>query len=462
MTGGRINVSKPWPEAVLQRLLHWAEVDRAVAYGILANGWSLISGPVTLFLIATHFSTTVQGYYYTFGNVLALQVFVELGLANVIIQFASHEWSKLDLDGKRRIIGEPEALSRLVSLGRIAFLWYLVAGGIVAAGVGLGGYIFFSQSAYPGIDWVAPWFILCILSGINLWLVPAWSLLEGCNQVSNVYAFRMIRGILGGLSIWTAILLGAGLWTAPASAAVGIAWSGLFIAWRYRQFFRTFFSQMVGPCIKWRFEVWPMQWKIALSWLSGYFIFSLFTPVLFYYHGAAVAGQMGMTWVLLSALGGVSSLWVLTKAPRFGMFIAKKEYAELDRVFFRAVTVSTGVLLCGGIALWFVVYFLYVFNHPFSIRLLPPLPTGLFLLGQIAMITSGFFAVYLRAHKREPFLGLSIVNGVLMGLFTWLLGSRFAATGMAIGYLAVCVFFVLPNGIVIWYRCRTAWHSDAQ
>jgi hypothetical protein len=34
-----------------------------------------------------------QGFYYTFGSVLALQVFVKLGLVTVIVQMASHEWN---------------------------------------------------------------------------------------------------------------------------------------------------------------------------------------------------------------------------------------------------------------------------------------------------------------------------------------------------------------------------------
>lgn len=33
--------------------------------------------------------------------------------------------------------------------------------------------------------------------------------------------------------------------------------------------------------VSWKTEIWPLQWRIALSWLSGYFIFQLFTPILF-------------------------------------------------------------------------------------------------------------------------------------------------------------------------------------
>lgn len=445
---------------MLQRFMRWIEIDRAIVYGIIRNISLMISVPVTWYLVATRFSPVLQGYYFTFSNVLGLRIFVELGLANVIVQFASHEWSRLNLDGKGQIVGDSEALSRLVSLGRIVFLWYCIGGLIALTGLGFSGYIFFSKSASSGVSWVGPWFVLCILCGIEMWLIPAWSLLEGCNQISHVYAFRMAQSILTNVSIWIAILLGADLWAAVASAAVAIIVSGMFIAFRHKRFFSSFFPQKVGSRINWRFEIWPMQWRIALSWLSGYFQASIFTPVLFYYHGSIVAGQMGLTQNLLAAVGTIPSLWLATKAPRFGMLIARKDYMLLDRLFFRATTVSLTIVFCGSIALWMMVYFLYSLNHPLSARILSPLPTCLFQIGGLAMYATYPFSVYLRAHKREPFLRLSVISGILIGLSTWILGSRYSVTGIAIGYLVVSLLFALPYGVFVWNRCRKAWHKN--
>lgn len=445
---------------ILQRLIRWFEIDRAIIYGIIRNVSLMLSVPVTWYLIATRFSPTLQGYYFTFSNVLALRIFVELGLTNVIVQFASHEWSRLNLDVRGRITGDPEALSRLVSLGRIVFLWYLVGGVIALVGIGFGGYFFFSQSAALGINWLAPWFVLCILCGVEMWLIPAWSLLEGCNQISRVYAFRMVQGILTNLSVWIAILLGAGLWAAAVSAGIGIIVSGIFLACRHWHFLSVFLFEKVGPRINWRSEIWPMQWRIALSWISGYFQASIFTPILFHYHGSIVAGQMGLTQNLLAAIGTISSLWLATKVPQFGMLIAKKQYESLDRLFFRVTTICMILVLCGSIILWCVVYLLFAVSHPLSTRILPLLPTSLFQIGGLAIYATYPFSVYLRAHKREPFMGLSVISSILIGLSAWILGSRYSATGIAIGYFAVALLFALPYGFFVWNRCRMAWHKN--
>lgn len=444
----------------LQQLLRRIEVDRAVAFGILARIWSVVAGPVSAILIATKFTPELQGYYYTFASLLALQVFVELGLGTVIIQFASHEWSKLGIDKAGQIVGDGSALSRLVSLAGIASKWYLAGSIIVTFGLGIGGYFFFSQKPDSIANWVAPWLTLCLLTGITICLVPVWSLLEGCNQVGNVYTYRFIQGLCTNLSIWLAILLGAKLWTPVVSSVVGLICAGVFLRSRYWKFLKTLlFSHPVGPRIGWRLEILPMQWRIALSWLSGYFMFSFFTPVLFQYHGPVLAGQMGMTWALIGALSSISSAWITPKAPHFGMLIAHKEYKKLDRLFWRLTIIVSIVVSLGAAAIWLLVFGLHHYDRFLAHRLLPPLPTGLFLLAAIVHTASLPMSTYLRAHKKEPLLFISVLGGALVGLSTWLLGKHYSALGMAVGYLTIYTM-IFPMIVLVWQRCRNKWHSE--
>ncbi len=441
-------------------LLRRMQMTRAVLYGVLTFSWRFISGPVTIFLIGTYFTPELQGYYYTFSSLLALQIFVELGIGTVIIQFASHEWSQLKLDNQGRIVGDPQALSRLVSLGRFIFRWYLVAALILIIGLGIGGYYFFSKSPQSQLNWVTPWLVLCVLTGTNLWLVSVWSLLEGCNQVSRVYAFRMVKGVLISLSVWTAISMGAGLWTAPVATAASLVLALAYLSRRYWRFFSSFWSGISGPRFNWRSEILPMQWRIAVSYLSGYFTAWVFTPLLFHFHGAVVAGQFGMTWRLIISVAGLAMMWSKPRAPQFGMLIARKDYAELDRRFFRIQIVATFVLICGALAVWLLTYILTAIDHQFATRLLPPLPAGLLALGVIASNFCAPMSVYLRAHKREPYMGVTVTLGIVTAFFAWLLGSRFGATGVAMTYAGVSIFIALPTGLWIWSRCRAKWHAD--
>lgn len=435
------------------------EMDRAVLYAILARTWGFASGPVSALLIATKFTPTIQGFYYTFGSILALQTFTELGIGFAITQFASHEWANLRKGENRRIEGDPNSLWRLASLAQIAIKWYSIAAFIVIVGLSIGGYVFFSQSPTQNVSWKLPWISLCVLTGINLFSIAIWSLLEGCNQVSNVYFYRFFQGLLGSLAAWSAILLGTDLWTASIMTLAGLIYAGLFLRRNYWEFFKSLLlTKPEGPRVHWLADILPFQWRIALSWISGYFAFSLFTPVLFHYHGPVIAGQMGMTWSLAGALSAVGGAWLSPRVPQFGMMVAQKRYDEMDRLFWRLMLIVTGITILGAVVLWLLVFGLNYYNHFLSHRLLSPLPTALFLIAAIIHTASMPMSTYIRAHKKEPLLFISLLFGVLVGLSTWLLGKHYSALGMAISYLTIYAM-IFPMIVLVWQHFRNKWHS---
>ncbi len=401
----------------------------------------------------------MQGYYYTFTSVLAIQVFAELGLGTVLTYYASHEWANLALDRYGRVTGDADSSSRLTSLGRFALRWYIVTGAAMTLVLVVAGFGFFADGGDQGFSWKAPWIGLCVVTGLTLCATPIWALLEGCNQVSNVYAYRFVQFVATGVAAWTAIYLGAGLWAASISGMAGLLAMMVTVGRRYSGFIGTILlAQPKGPRLNWRVDILPMQWRIAISWVSGYFTFSLFTPVLFHYHGPVIAGQMGMTWVFVGALMSVASSWIMPKAPRFGILIAQQRYAELDRIFWRMTAVVLSVTIMGATGIWAVVFSLNQLHHRFAIRLLPPAPTAYLLLATIIVSALLPMATYLRAHKKEPLLALSVTSGFLTAVAVVVLGKYYSAEGVAVGYLAVSAT-VTPFVALIWHRRRAEWHA---
>lgn len=433
-------------------------MDRAVLYAILARTWGFAAGPVSALLIATKFTPTIQGFYYTFGSVLALQTFAELGIGYAITQFASHEWSKLRIGENRRIEGNPDHLSRLASLTRIAIKWYSIAAFIVIIGLSIGGYVFFSQSPSQNVNWKLPWIFLCVLTGINLFSTAIWSLLEGCNQVKNVYLYRFFQGLIGSLAAWSAIIFGAELWTASILSLVSLIFAGYFLRRNYWEFFKSLLLiKLKGPHLSWLTDILPFQWRIALSWVSGYFIITFITPVLFKFQGPVIAGQMGMTMALISAATAISSSWIAPKTPKMAILVAQKEYKQLDVLFFKLVKISGIMTLLFGGSVWLLIYFINIINSPFANRFLPPLPAGLFLLGQLIIAIPSPCSNYMRAHKKEPLLFLSVLNGILTGITTFIAGKYFSVVGVVSSFLILNII-IQPLVVLTWYRFRIKYH----
>jgi len=92
--------------------------------------------------------------------------------------------------------------------------------------------------------------------------------------------------------------------------------------------------------------------------------------------------------------------------------------------------------------------------------LLPILPTTIFLIAQVIMMSSLPLSLYMRAHKKEPILFVSVLGGVATGLSTFILGKYYYVTEVAMGYLVINVIIV-PIIVLIWHRCRAEWHAGS-
>jgi hypothetical protein len=213
--------------------------------------------------------------------------------------------------------------------------------------------------------------------------------------------------------------------------------------------------------VSWRREIWPFQWRIALSWLSGYFIFQIFNPVLFAFRGAAEAGRMGMSLTIASGLSVVAIAWMSTKASPFGILVARHEYETLDRLFFRTLWQSTLLLIAGAVVVLLGLGCVTIRFPHLAVRVLPWPVFGLLLATVICNHVISSEAIYLRSHKREPFLALSIVGGALSVCSTVFLGKLWGAAGVTMGSFFLTATIGLGFGTYIFITKRRQWHETA-
>ena len=461
---GVVVVSNPPLQETLsgwRKVRHVVGLDRAIGFTVLARGWSGIAGLVTLRLIAKYLSLDQQGYYFTFGSLVALQIVFELGFSSVILQLASHEAAHLKIyDGQ--VSGDTVFHQRLASVLQRSTRWYSVAAVLMACTVIPTGIHFFSSSAnkHPGhpVAWFFPWCAVVLAATCTFQIDPTFSFLEGCGYVSQVARTRFWQSVFGNLLAWGALLLHHGLF-APAMLIGGQAFAGAIWILTQRKLLSSLLRLPTGKNrISWA-EVWPFQWRIAVSWLAGYFIFQLFNPILLWYWGPAAAGQMGMSLTLMNALLSITLSWIYTKASPFGQMIARKEYAKLDHVFFRALAQSVALCVLGSLVLWLGDVYLYAHHSPYALRVLAPLPFGILMCCPILTQISNSQALYLRAHKQEKFLIPSVVGAVFVALSTYFLGKYFGAIGVVSGFLTVGLVIGTPLCTYTFIKYRKLWHN---
>lgn len=460
---------RSWPRRLLNRM----EVNRAVFYALIGRGWQFVSGPITMLLIIAFFSSELQGYYYTFGALIALQTFVEMGMQVVTLYLASHEWAKLEINDRGSLVGDPDALSRLRSLLLLVIKWYTVAGLLFVGGIGVAGYYFFSSQPSSGVDWQLPWLCVAGLTALTLMATPCLSLLDGCDQVAVTNRYRAFQSITGTLVAWLVISGGGGIWTCVAISAVRLFWELWLIGIRYRRFFASLLPHRNGTLVSWSEEVWPIQWKLAVQAMATYFTSAFVIPLMFEYQGPEVAGRLGLTWTALMTLQMATFAWLLARAPLFGSLVSQNNIPELNRVFRRLAQVSTMVLLAGGTLFCLIVWVLQLLQgtklpagwemlqpvwyliQKLQQRILPLYPTVLLTLAIIPIHISQCVMAYIRPFKQEPFLVLNTLTQLMTGVLVWYLGKTYGPVGAGWGFLVAGYLLTIPGFLLILQRFIT-------
>ena len=446
-------------------------IDRAVAFTILARGWSSLAGLGTLTLIARFLSPAEQGFYYNFYALVAMQIIFELGFSVVILQTASHEAAHLEIAADGRIRGPAREHARLASVFKKSMRWYAVASVLMALTLMPVGVLFFrhvtAKPGFGGVHFVFPWLLVVLASSVTFQIDPIFSFLEGCGYVREVARTRLRQSLLSTVLGWSAFLLQHGLF-APGLFILGQALAGGWYVFTKRHLLLPLLRHATDKFnIHWSTEVWPFQWRIAVSWLSGYLTSQLFVPTLMSSHGPVEAGRMGMSLTVCATLTTMAISWVNTKASPFGQMISRKEYRKLDQIFVRTVMQSTLAATLACVLVWSAVEWLatqrvHLHGVLLSSRLLAPAPLAMLFMGTVLNVIIFAEALYLRAHKQEKFMVISIISAVYAVPVALVIGRLQTPHGGAWGIAAaygVGSLASLGYSTYVFLKWRRIWHA---
>lgn len=399
--------------------------------------WNIFAGAATLLLIPFSMDGIAQGYYFTFNSLIAAQVFFELGVTFVIFQFAAHEGAGLLFDGfSKSYSGDFKSKARVEDLNLKVSQVFRISGILYFASIGVVGcYLFLNQM--PLSDWLFPWLATVFGASISLYTSAKFALHEGLGRIAEIAKVKLIGSFFGHILLWAGLLAGWELMAVPLLPLTMAAFSIVFYRGFSKQIRFALDEEPEKVCekISWRREIFPLQWRISLSWISGYFIFYIYTPMIFNHWGAVEAGQYGIAITSFSALLTLSLSWISAKLPEIGKRIAVGDTSTAKALFQKAQhksLVTTALFTLG-----FVVT-IFVFTW-FKLSIAERFPSVMVLifmgLNLLANSYISGLAMYMRAFKEEPLLIPSVVGAVLQFLvlnFTLSYGLGVIALGTAI------------------------------
>lgn len=422
-------------------------LNRDILWSIYNKFWSATKGPISVIFILQFLLPEDQGLWYTFISLGALKVFAELGFTNIITQFVSHEFANVN-EGEKEIEGEEQSVNRFFSLINYSLKLYLIIVPIAILIMIIVGFFYFG---IKNRNTLFAWSAFSVIGGLTLTLSLLQAIYKGLDKVKIIQKNLLIGSILMALGNWSFLYLGFKVWALIVGNTLGLL-AMLFHIYRIAPFFwKQVIEYKPIKKIYWGGEILKLQWKYAISWISGYFIFNLIVPVLYKYEDPIVAGKYGITYTVLITIVGVSQAWIVTKIPKFNIMLASGKKGELKRFFYKSFLQSLGIQLVLSILVVFIFYVFFKFEF-YNERFLSLSYIVLLLLIQIPIQIINFLAVYLRAFKEEPYVVYSFFNALLIAFSLYFILPNYGFNALIYSMTILYWFVMLPYGVYIFFK----------
>lgn len=435
------------------KINYFFSVDKDLRASMLNSVWRVISGPLLLLAIPYYLTPMEQGYWYTFTGLGALSIFADLGFTGIVLQFTAHEFAYLKFEEKKILSGEAFHLWKLASFFRFIIKWLMKAVLIVFPLIMIvGGY--FIAGKQDNINWCAAWTLYSFASAVTFCNSVFLSFFEGCNSVSLLQSIRFRISVCTTCINLVCLALGFNLFSLAIAQSVNAISGTVYIYYYFRNTIKQLWMISKNSCYNWWPEFSSLIWRYAISWSSGYFIFQLFTPLAFYFHGAVFSGKVGISIAMWTAGAGIASTWITAILPKMNMLISKEKWGELDQIFHKSFIRAMLTMIAGG-AVYFLLYTMLSNKILFFQRVLDPINMVILYISWILQTWINSLAAYLRAHKKEPLMLLSAFGGMWVGITTLLCAKFLSEEYMFLGFLSQ--YFTIPL-VIRLYKMQKKEH----
>lgn len=428
-------------------------IDKDLIFTGINQLWRLISGPLTLIFITLFLSKELQGFWFTFISLSALSTFADLGFTNIVLQFSAHEFAYLNFGPKSIIEGDEDHLKKLASLLAFSLKWVALMLSIAFPIILLVGIIVFSKKTQD-INWMYPWIIYLIGAAISFFANSILSFVEGCNSVAKVQNIRFKVSTINVLVMLILLYFGFNLYSLAISMLVSSLITFNFLFYEFRGFFKQLLNIAKSFKYSWKAEFFRLLWRYSITAIGGFYIFQIYTPLAFTYHGALEAGRVGLSISIWTAFFNISNVWLMSIYPKLNMYISKKKWDDLDKLFFKNLTLSICTFIIGAIS----ILALFKVLVKITDRIMDPFAMICLGISWLLQVVVNGLALYLRAHKEEPLVHLSILDGIYILITTFLCAKILPPKYLFLGFLSSFIW-VLPWLYNIFFSKRKLWHD---
>lgn len=399
-------------------------------------------------------SSDAQGWYYSFLSLAALYTLFDFGLSLVLVQTAAHITVDARWAHKNGLVGVGVTHLQSLILASNRFYRLLAISFVVL--VGPAGWHFFQAADQQSMVWQAQWIGLVIATALSLLPLPILAIVEGSGNLTAVAAVRLAQAVIGSVGTWIVLLCGGGLWATVmvplASFLSSMSWAVLY----RRNIFHA--TNPDNGLFNWRTEIWSFQWRLGLSWLSGYLLTQIQVLVLFSVKDATAAGKLGLSLAIGNMIGLIVQAFIVRHIPAMAQAAARRDWKFMDMLFYRDFVFSCAffVLIASGT----IVILNILTRCGYTVRVLPSASFSALILALFLSNIQGALATQLRSYRKEPLVWITVAGATATLVISIFAAHIWGVMGVVMAMLSVQMVFVLPSSVLAFRHFNSVWRRD--
>jgi hypothetical protein len=391
-------------------------------------------GVVTVIFLVSFSTLSEQGWYYASVSIVAFSTLFDLGQSVVITQQAA----KLSF-GDKPLSSDRIEIIQLIGRWRLFYVKATVLYAFFALATGF-WLLSFHDHDLKMIYGIAVWFILNVLTALNFITTPILAAIEGSGGLNELYTVRLFQNAVGAIATWVAIVYVGPLWAPLAMPFAIFAIGSFWLFLRFRPMVFAFFMASVSTHSQ---TIIQLRRHVAITWVSGYLLAQIATPILFRLSSPAEAGRMGLSLTIINMIAVFSQSSIAHKVPLMAGAVERKQWSIFDDVFRKSFRQSLFIFF---VLSFFVLSVRFIVEWTdYSSRLMNIFPFFLLLMGVFCTFLINVFASKLRSYQKEP-LVIIIASAASALLISYLIiAEGYGSYGVSVAFFSIqcCVAFPL-------------------
>ena len=396
----------------------------------------LSTGAITNILIVFFLDATQQGYWYSFASLLTLAGFAELGAGQVLTRLTAVECGQKAIDGER-------AQKRIRALFRIALALSFLAP-LVAIMIGFTFGLWWLTLSTSRGEWLPAWILAVLAAASQLGVSFINSYGEGLLEVAKVNFGRSFSQFISFLVLIVSLYEGLGLYSLALSRFAFTFAALSYLAWNFwKRFLSERLWQASNHALSWRLEFWPLQWRYALTWLTGVvFNFSL-VPIVLRYDSVEAAGKLGLSISLGKMITALAYSWIVSRRALLSSLVGAENYSlfkvQIRKIIRNCLLTYSSI---GGTAVA-VMFINPAILEKITSRMLSPSDFTILILGGFASLVIVYTSEIVRAFQKEPFAKISWTHAIVTLVAAFPATMYFGVTGAVVNWALFNAIFAI-------------------